>query len=152
MSDGLRDELKAEYIILQTQYEAFDGRALMIKSWSAPLLAGGVGLGVNKQSVAIIVALIVAAISLWVLEAIWKAFQYCYTDRIKLLEEWFRDQRSQEMPPFQIFTAWGEVWDRYYKYPKSLIPILRQPFVWMPYLPIIVIGIFATFFVALPKS
>jgi len=40
MSGNLRDELKAEYTILQTQYEAFDARALMIKSWSAPLLAG----------------------------------------------------------------------------------------------------------------
>jgi len=152
MSGSLRDELRAEYTILQTQYEAFDGRALMIKSWSAPLLAGGVGLGVNNRSVAIIVALIVAAICLWVLEAIWKAFQYCYTDRIKLIEAWFRDQRSQEIPPFQIFTAWGELWHRYYQYPKSLIPIVQQPFVWMPYLPIIVIGICAIFYVALAKS
>jgi hypothetical protein len=101
MNDSLRDELKAEYTILQTQYEAFDGRALMIKSWSAPLLAGGVGLGVNNRSVAIIVALIVAAICLWALEAIWKAFQYCYTDRIKRIEAWFHNPRSQEISPFQ---------------------------------------------------
>lgn len=149
MSGGLRDELKAEYSILQTQYEAFDGRALMIKSWSAPLLAGGVGLGVKDKSIAVIVALIVAAICLWVLEAIWKAFQYCYTDRIKLIEAWFRDQHSQEISPFQIFTAWGEVYDRYYRYPMSLIPIVRQPFVWMPYLPIIVIAVCGIFYVAL---
>ena len=152
MNDSLRDELKAEYTILQSQYEAFDGRALMIKSWSAPLLAGGVGLGVNNKSIALIVALIVAAISLWVLEAIWKSFQYCYTDRIKLIEAWFREQRSQEISPFQIFTSWGEVWHRYYRYPNSLISIVQQPFVWMPYLPIIVVGIFAIFYVALAKS
>ena len=101
--------IEAEYSILQTQYEAFDGRALMIKSWSVLLLAGGVGLGVKDKSIAVIVALIVAAICLWVLEAIWKAFQYCYTDRIKLIEAWFRDQHSQEISPFQIFTAWVEV-------------------------------------------
>jgi hypothetical protein len=151
MSGSLRDELKAEYSILQTQYEAFDGRALMIKSWSAPLLAGGVGLGVANQSVAIVVALIVAAISLWVLEAIWKAFQYCYTDRIIVIEAWFREERPQEISPFQIFTAWGEVWHKHYRYPKSLIPIVQQPFVWMPYLPIIVIGMCAIFYVALAK-
>jgi hypothetical protein len=151
MSDSLRDELQAEYTILQTQYEAFDGRALMIKSWSAPLLAGGVGLGVNNRFVAIIAALMVAAISLWVLEAIWKAFQYCYADRIKLIEEWFRSQGSQEISPFQIFTSWIDVYHRYYKSPKSLIPIAQQTFVWMPYLPIIVIGICAIFYVVLAK-
>src|SRR5262245_61681990 len=115
MSDNLRDELRTEYGILQTQYEAFDSRALLIKSWSAPLLAGGVGLGVKEQSIAIIVALVVAALCLWILEAIWKAFQYCYTDRIKLIEAWFRDQHPQEIAPFQIFTAWIEVYHRYYK-------------------------------------
>jgi hypothetical protein len=149
MSGNLRDELKAEYTILQAQYEAFDARALTIKSWSAPLLAGGIGLSVKEQSIALILALIVAALCLWLLEAIWKAFQYCYTDRIKLIEAWFRDQHSQEMPPFQIFTAWGEVWHRYYRYPKSLIPIMQQRFVWMPYLPIVVIGIVAILYVAL---
>ena len=41
-----------------------------------------VGLGVQQRSIALIIVLIVAAICLWVLEAIWKAFQYCYTDRI----------------------------------------------------------------------
>jgi hypothetical protein len=149
MSGNLRDELKAEYTILQTQYEAFDARALTIKAWSAPLLTGGVGFGVKEQSIVLILALIVAALCLWSLEATWKAFQYCYTDRIKLIEAWFRDQHPQEMPPFQIFTAWGEVWDRYYRYPKSLIAIVRQRFVWMPYLPIIVIGIVAILYVAL---
>jgi hypothetical protein len=151
MSDNLRDELRAEYGILQTQYEAFDSRALLIKSWSAPLLAGGVGLGVKDQSIAIIVALVVAALCLWVLEAIWKAFQYCYTDRIKLIEAWFRDQHAEEIAPFQIFTAWIELYHRYYRNPKSLIPIVKQPFVWMPYLPIVVIGICAIFYVALAK-
>jgi hypothetical protein len=149
MSDSLRDELKAEYTILQTQYEAFDARALLIKSWSAPLLAAGVGLGANNHSVAIIFALIIAAGCLWALEAMWKAFQYCYTDRIKLIEAWFRGQCSQEISPFQIFTAWGEVWHRYYRHPKSFVSIVQQPFVWMPYLPIIVIGIGAIFYVGL---
>jgi hypothetical protein len=101
----------------------FDARALLIKSWSAPLLAAGVGLGANNHYVAIILALVVAAVFLWALES-----------------------------PFQIFTAWGEVWHRYYRHPKSLIPILQQPFAWMPYLPIIVIGIYAIFYVALARS
>jgi hypothetical protein len=60
--DRIREELKSEYTILQGQYEAFDGRALTIKSWSAPLIAGGVGLGL-KESTALIIAAIIAALS-----------------------------------------------------------------------------------------
>jgi hypothetical protein len=107
MPKDLRDELKAEYTILQGQYEAFDARALTIKSWSAPLLAAGVGAGFHEHSVALIFATIIAAVSLWVTEAIWKSFQYCYADRIKLIEAWFRDGEEREIPPFQIFSAWG---------------------------------------------
>ena len=84
--DSLRDELKAEYSILQTQYEAFDARALQIKSWSAPLIGAVVGLGWTEKSYGLIVAAFIAASSLWLLEAIWKSFQYCYTDRIRLIE------------------------------------------------------------------
>jgi hypothetical protein len=112
MAEGLRAELKAEYTILQGQYEAFDARALTIKSWSAPLIAGGVGVGLKEHSDALIIATIIAAHCLWLIEAIWKSFQYCHTDRIKLIEAWFRGE-NREIVPFQIFSAWGEVWDRW---------------------------------------
>jgi hypothetical protein len=142
MSDSLRDELKAEYTILQGQYEAYDGRALTIKSWSAPLIAGGVGLGLKEDTDTLIIAAIFAAICLWWLEAIWKSFQYCYTDRIKLIEAWFRGE-DRQISPFQIFSAWGELWDRWFKRPKTLVPILLQPFVFLPYLPLGLFGVLA---------
>jgi hypothetical protein len=138
--EGLREELRAEYAILQTHYEAFDGRALMIKSWSAPLIGAVVGLGFEKKSDALIVAAIVAAMSLWLLETIWKSFQYCYTDRIKLIEAWFRGEHQDNIVPFQIFRAWGVVWQEWYKYPKSWPRILLQPFVYLPYLPLVLLG------------
>jgi len=143
VAENLRDELKSEYAILQGQYEAFDARALTIKSWSAPLIAGGVGLGFKENSIAVIIAAIFAALCLWLLEAIWKSFQYCYTDRIKLIEAWFRGEHQTSIVPFQIFSAWGELWDRWYKRPKSLLPILRQPFVYLPYLPLALFGVVA---------
>src|SRR5438045_634768 len=87
---NLHDDLKAEYAILQNHYEAFDARALTIKSWTGPLLAGGLGLGLKDGSAALIFVTVVVALCLWYLEALWKSFQYCYTDRIKLIEEWFR--------------------------------------------------------------
>ena len=41
--EASRDELKAEYTILQTHYEAFDARALQIKALSGPLIAALAG-------------------------------------------------------------------------------------------------------------
>jgi len=143
MTTELRDELKAEYTILQCQYEGFDARALTIKSWATPLLAAGLAAGVSQNSMTLIFAMILASVCLWILEAIWKSFQYCYTDRIKLIEAWFRGEYQGTVVPFQIFSAWGEVWHRHFQYPKSLVPIIKQPFVYLPYLPICIIGVLA---------
>jgi hypothetical protein len=149
--EGSREELKAEYTILQTQYDAFDARALTIKSLSGPLIAAVIGIGLKEKSSALIIAAIIAALSLWLLEAIWKSFQYCYTDRIKLIEAWFRGDHNG-IAPFQIFSAWGEVWDRWFRHPKSWIPILRQPFVYLPYLPLGLFGIAAIAWRAISKQ
>lgn len=143
VAENLHDDLRVEYQILQGHYEQFDARALTIKSWSAPLLAGGIGLGFSKDSMATILAAIFTALVLWILEAIWKKFQYCYTDRIKLIEFWFSGQHSEEIVPFQIYTAWDEAWERYFRHPSALLPILRQPFVYLPYLPISIFGTLA---------
>jgi hypothetical protein len=138
--EASREELKAEYTILQTHYEAFDARALSIKSLSGPLIAAIIGVGLSQGSRAIVVAAIISALALWVLEAIWKSFQYCYTDRIILIEKCFRSEHSEPLAPFQVFTAWGMVWDRWYKSPKSWLPIMKQPFVFLPYLPMALFG------------
>ena len=138
--EGLREELKAEYTMIQSQYEAFDARALQIKSLSGPLIATLVGFGLEHKSRALIAAAIVIALALWALEAIWKSFQYCYIDRIKLLEAWFRGQQGESIAPFQIFTAWNEVWHRRFRHPEALVNILFRPFVYLPYLPL---GLFA---------
>ncbi len=143
MTTDLRDELKAEYTLLQGQYEGFDARALTIKSWAATLLTAGVAAGVSQKSITIICATILAALCLWLLEAIWKSFQYCYTDRIKLIEKWFRGEYQGTIVPFQIFSAWGEVWHRHFKYPRSIISIMMQPFVCIPYVPICIFGLIA---------
>src|SRR5262249_46957420 len=135
-----RDEIRAEYALLQGQYESFDARALTIKSLATPLLAGGIGVGLKESSASLIAATAFAAACLWLLEAIWKSFQYCFADRIKLIEGWFRGEHVGELAPFQIFTAWNSVWHKQYSKPASLLPILRQPFVYLPYLPIVLVA------------
>jgi hypothetical protein len=102
----LRDDLKAEYLQLQTNYENFDGRILTIKSWGSLLTAGGLAVGYKEGAIGVLLVTIATALYLWFLEARWKTLQYCYADRIKLLESYFLGQ-AQEVKPFQIFSAWG---------------------------------------------
>ncbi len=138
----LRDELKAEYTLLQSHLESFDAKALTIKSWATPLLAGGVGFGVKEESLDFIAMVAVAAFSLWLLEAFWKSFQDCYVARINLIEAWFVDPQSEPLVPFQIYSAWRQAWQQKMKYPRSIAKRFVQPFIVLPYLPILIACIY----------
>ena len=140
------DDLKAEYLLIQGQYEAFDQRALSMKALATPLLGAGIAFGVKEDSSAVLLATILVAGSLWLLEAIWKGFQYSLTDRIKLLEAWFRgdtriDDRDirEDEPPFQIYTAWSEVYAR--ERLGYILSRMMAPFVCLPYAIVIIVCI-----------
>lgn len=140
------DDLKAEYLLIQGQYEAFDQRALSMKALATPLLGAGIAFGVKEDSSAVLLATILVAGSLWLLEAIWKGFQYSLTDRIKLLEAWFRgdtriDDRDirEDEPPFQIYTAWGEVYAR--ERLGYILSRMMAPFVCLPYAIVVIVCI-----------
>ena len=137
MTQDQRKELASEYALLQGQYEQFDQRALTIKSWAAPLLTAGVGLGLKDGSAVTLCAVIVAALLLWLIEAIWKSFQYSFIERITHLEELFRRDPAEAVPPFQIFEAWGDSYRRSYRSPAAVLKIMALPFVFLPYLPIV---------------
>ncbi len=138
MSVRSDENLRAEYLLIQNQYEAFDQRALSLKALAAPLLGAGIAVGIKDGSAAILGATVLVALSLWLLEAIWKSFQYCLSDRIKLLEAWHRGEGEDHIPAFQIFTSWGDAWRSHYRHPASWLAILRLPFVYLPYVPIVV--------------
>jgi len=71
-------------------------------------LAGGIGLGVKEGSASLLIVAMLVSLCLWWPEALWKSFQYCYTDRIKLTEEWFRTgDEGLKIMPFQHFHFLG---------------------------------------------
>jgi hypothetical protein len=134
----LRDDLRAEYAILQTNYEAIDGRVISMKGWLVPLLSAGLGLGIRDHSVALLLATGLACICVWVLEGIWKNFQWCYTDRISLLESVFRNETdSSAIAPFQVHSSWVKSYPEY-RSRARLWRTMKRPFVCIPYLPVLV--------------
>jgi hypothetical protein len=134
------DDLRAEYLLLQTLYEDYDKRALSLKAIAGPLLGAGVAAGLKEASDAILVATIAVALSLWLLEAIWKSFQYCLVARIERLEAWFRAEPTEPViAPFQIYATWSQSW-LHYRRAASLAAIFVQPFVALPYVVLVAVA------------
>lgn len=139
----LREELKAEYALLQTHYEAYDARALLIKSWSAPLLAAGVGVGASLDGCApLVIATLVAALCLWTLEGFSKIYQRAFDDRIESLEAWFAGPGNMPVAPFQMLSGWRKSFDESKRegLARDLARFMLKPAVCIPYLPIVIVG------------
>lgn len=124
--------LKDEYLLLQKLYEDFDSRIITIKGWSATigLVAVGGGFYYTKY-----LWLFGAGIGFifWVLEAIWKSFQYSYASRIQLLEEAFRSGDIEKIRPFQIYTAWVESFQST-SYVTAVSGNMALPLVFIPHI------------------
>ncbi len=151
--------LRDEYLFLQNQYEDYDKRSLTIKGWVTTGAVVALASSFNSKgllaiSIPILVGVIV--IIAWILEVYWKIFQYAFTDRIRIIEAYFRNEPDvliKEPMPFQIYNWWYRSY-RYdepiYEYerqqglrPKSFTERRRevafQRFVCLPYLPILVL-------------
>jgi hypothetical protein len=130
--------LRDEYLLIQKLYEDFDSRIITIKGWSATigLVAVGGGFYYTKY-----LWLFGAGIGLifWVLEAIWKSFQYSYADRIQILEAGFRTGDVEKIKPFQIYTAWMESF-RSTSYFASISGNMALPIVFVPHIVPVLAG------------
>ena len=130
--------LKDEYLLIQKQYEDFDTRIMTIKGWSATIGLAALGAGFQYTKYLWIFAAGIGVI-FWILEAIWKSFQYNYADRIELLEEKFRTGNVDDVAPFQIYTAWMEVFQRQ----GYLMPVMGNmtlPLIFFPHIVPVIVG------------
>lgn len=98
--------LKDEYLFLQKTYEDYDGRAIIIKGWSATIGFAAIGGGFYQSKYLWLFGALLA-LMFWGIEALWKSFQYMYETRIMLLERAFRMNSFAYLAPFQIYTFWG---------------------------------------------
>jgi hypothetical protein len=103
--------LKDEYLLLQKFYEDFDSRIVTIKGWSATIGIAALGAGFYQTHYLWLFAT-GAAIVFWLIEAVWKSFQYMYGPGIQELEQAFREDQFGKIAPLQIYTSWFEVLQR----------------------------------------
>src|SRR5260370_32534860 len=93
-----RGLLRDEYLLLQNAYEDSDRRAVTIKGWSATVAAVGLGAGFQYGRREFWMISVGTAVVFWVLEAIWKAFQYGHSRRIQQIESYFRGEGTSLFP------------------------------------------------------
>jgi hypothetical protein len=153
-----QDYLKEEYLFLQAQYEDYDTRSLTIKSWIGTGAVGALALSFDssysQNPKFLIAAVAVVVCVVWFLEAYWKIFQHGFSDRIRVIEAYFRDDPDiieKQPAPFQIYHAWfisrtedepiypDEHKTRPRPFWVRLLKQSLQPFVCLPYFPILVL-------------
>ena len=135
------DLLKTEYFKLQDYYESFDSKAQTIKGWSTKVSLAAITIGFSSKNEFIWLFAAMTSLVIWIMEAKWKQFQYCYADRISAIEDAFRDNSFDSISPLQIYSSWFATWE---KDQYSILELMFMKIVMMPYLYAIVlcIGLF----------
>lgn len=135
------DLLKTEYFKLQDYYESFDSKAQTIKGWSTTVSLAAITLGFSSKNAYIWLFAALSSLVIWIIEAKWKQFQYCYAERIEQLEAAFRKNDFDTIKPLQIYTSWFKSWS---KDEYSLLQLMFMKIVMMPYLyaMVVCIGLF----------
>jgi hypothetical protein len=116
MSSANADLLREEYFKLQDIIEAFDERSLQIKGWSVTISLAGMAAALTVEKLedgtrALAFALAgIAALAFWLIEYLWKCFQWTFFHRIDAIEAAFRDGLADSAPPLQIRTTFRANW------------------------------------------
>ena len=108
MEDATKIQLlRDEYLLLQNFYEGFDTRIITIKGWSATVGMAAIGGGFYQTHYLWLFAA-AASLIFWLVEALWKSFQYMYSPRIQQLEKGIRFRRicrHRSLPGLQIMVC-----------------------------------------------
>lgn len=103
--------LKDEYTLLQNFYEKSDQTLLKLKIASATISFGLIGTAFYKSPNLWLFASF-TSLFFWLMDALWKSFQYLHANRIIEIEKAFRENTIEQTIPLQIYSSWFSV---YYK-------------------------------------
>jgi hypothetical protein len=138
MNEHQENLLKEEYFFLQQAYEDFDRRALLIKGWAVTLALGGIAIAFQEKSLQILILSGLVALLFWVLEAMWKLFQYCNSPRIQEIESYFRGE-IDSLVPLQAYSTWFETFQNTESWSHEIVRNMFLGPVVIPYAPAVVV-------------
>ncbi len=130
--------LKEEYFHLQKVVEDFDSKSLTIKSWSVTLSMAGVGAAYLEGKAAVLLMAALSGFLFWIVEALWKTFQYAFYDRIYEIEKYYSGELDEIRAP-RVAHAWSKSWRA--GGTKRTFRIMSWPHVFLPHAIIFVGGV-----------
>lgn len=130
--------LKDEYFKLQEFYEDYDKRLLGIKGWSVTIGVVAIGAGFQNKMPNLWLFASIVSLVFFILELYWKTFQHCYYPRIEKLENAFRSDNFENIPPMQIHYAWQDALKNHKEKPFK---VLRVTSIYFPHLISFLAGI-----------
>jgi hypothetical protein len=139
MTDDQRDLfLKDEYFALQKSIEEFDGRALTIKAWSVTFSMVAVVGAFAARAPAVLLVAAFGSCVFWLIECMWKTFQYAFYERINEIEDYFAGKCPCPVP-LQIGRAWYDRWTTLGA--KKMFQIMTWPRVALPHALVAILGL-----------
>ena len=134
-----RDELlKDEYLHIQSVIEEFDGRMLTIKAWSVSFSLAAFAGAFAAHAAEVLLIASLSACMFWLIEGLWKTFQYAHYYRSIQIEEYFSG-KTAAIEPMQIGSSWQVHWKRGGR--KRLYRIMRWPHVFLPHGVVFLLGV-----------
>ena len=139
MNEEVKRELfEKEYFHIQEVIEAFDGRTLTIKAWSITASLAGLSVAFIKHVPSVLLLSALSSVMFWLLEGMWKTFQFAYYDRSGEIEAYFSGEGSN-LKPMQIGGDWYRHWKEGGM--KRLFRILFWPHVALPHCFVFAVGV-----------
>jgi hypothetical protein len=132
------DLIKHEYFKLQDFYEDFDKRIQTIKGWSITIALAAIAAGLNYKNEYLGLFASLSAVVFWIIETIWKIFQYHYRPRIVEIENTMKTNDLEAIIPLQIYSSW---FDSFKNSKINFTDIAFLTIVFIPHLPIIILGL-----------
>ena len=149
-ADRRRNSLSEEYFAILGVISDYDSRFMIIKGWSVTTSLAGIGLGFTQTSRALFALAAMSAFLFWMIEGLGKQHQmryYCRMREIEVTGATIEKDQTQFSP--EIDWTWKR------KKKELNVPVLRSrcqmqwlnafafffPWVFLPHLPIVAIGI-----------
>lgn len=130
--------LRQEYFQLQTTIESFDAKTLTIKAWSVTLSMAGIGAAYFQAKPVVLLLAAFSAFLFWIIEALWKTFQYAFYQRVYTIERYFSGETDTITAP-RIAHAWSQSWHA--GGTRRLMTVMMWPHVLLPHAVVAVGGV-----------
>jgi hypothetical protein len=130
--------VKEEYFHLQKIVEDFDARVLTIKAWSVTFSMAGIAAAYYQSKPVVLLPASFSAFLFWVIEALWKTFQYANYQRLYEIEQFLSGETTTIVAP-RIAHSWSTSWHA--GGTRRLLRIMTWPHVLLPHAVVYIGGI-----------